>query len=120
VASSDDLPSEPVADALRLEDPSPLLGLAHAFGVDGEIRPLRDASCRSFPVWQLGCAITASIAGLEDAEIDAAALRWREHSEASLDADLYELAGLLADLRAAIRNGDSGERIFVLLEERAF
>lgn len=120
VASSDDLPSEPVADALRLVDPSPLLGLAQALGVGAKMRPLRDATCRSFPVWQLGREITHCIAGFDDAEIDAAAERWHKHSETGLDADLYELAGCLADLRDALRNGDTGEKLFVLLEERAW
>jgi hypothetical protein len=120
VASSDDLPSEPVADALHLKDPSPLLGLASVLGVEAKIRPLRDATCRSFPVWQLGREITQCIAGLDAPEIDAAAERWLEHSEASLDADLFELAGCLTDLQSAIRGGDAGERIFVLLEERAW
>jgi len=120
VASSDDLPSEPVADALHLEDPSPLLGLAGVLGVEAKIRPLRDATCRSFPVWRLGPEITQCIAGLDDAGIDAAAERWLEHSRASLDADLYELARCLADLQSAIRSGDAAEKLFVLLEERAW
>jgi hypothetical protein len=120
VASSDDLPSEPVADALHLEDPSPLLGLASVLGVEAKIRPLRDATCRSFPVWQLGREITQCIAELDAPEIDAAAERWLELSEASLDADLFELAGCLTDLQSAIRGGDAGERLFVLLEERAW
>jgi len=120
VASSDDLPSEPVADALHLDDPSPLLGIAHALGVAAKIHPLRDATCRSFPVWQLGREVTRCLAELDDEEIDDAAERWRKHSETSLDADLYQLAGCLADLRNAVRNSDSGERLFVLLEERAW
>ena len=120
VASSDDLPTEPVADALRLEDPSPLLGLARVLGVEARVRPLRDATCRSFPVWQMGSELSHRIAGLDDAEIDAAAERWQVHSETSLDADLYELTGCLADLRNALRGGDTGERLFVLLEERAW
>jgi hypothetical protein len=120
VASSDDLPTEPVADALRLEDSAPLLVLAQTLGVEAKIRPLRDATCRSFPVWQLSHELTQRIARLDDEEIDAAAERWRKHSEAGLDADLYELARCLADLRSAVRSGAEGERLFVLLEERAW
>ena len=54
IAASDDLPSDPVTDPLRIADPSALLSLAAAFGVDARTRPLRDATCRSFPVWELG------------------------------------------------------------------
>jgi hypothetical protein len=120
VAASDDLPSEPVADALRLDGPSPLLGLAEVLGVEARIRPLRDATCRSFPVWELGPELTRQIAGLDDAAIDAAAERWLKHADASLDSDLYELASLLTDTRDAIRAGDAAETLFVLLEERAW
>jgi len=120
VASSDDLPSEPVADALRLADPSPLSGLVDAVGAETRIRPLRDATCRSFPVWELGHEVARRIAGLEDAAIDAAAERWLKHAETSLDADLYELASCLTELRDAIRAGGDSESLFVLLEERAW
>jgi len=120
VASSDDLPSEPVADALRLDDPSPLRGLATAVGVEARIRPLRDATCRSFPVWELGLEVARRIAGLADDAIDEAAVRWLKQAEASLDADLYELSSCLSDLRDAIRAGGDAESLFVLLEERAW
>ena len=120
VAASDDLPAEPVADALQLDDPSALLGLADVLGVERGIRPLRDATCRSFPVWDLGDEITARIAALDDAEIDAAAERWHASGATHLDADLYELASCLGDLREAVHGGYEGERLFVLLEERAW
>ena len=120
VCASDDLPSEPVADALRIEDPSPLVGLADALQARGSVRPLRDATCRSFPVWDLGPELTRCIAALDDAEVDAAAERWQKRDETSLDADLYELASCLGDLRDAIRAGQEGETLFVLLEERAW
>ncbi len=87
VASSDDLPWEPVTDALRLEDPSPLVGLAEVLGVEPRVRPLRDATCRSFPVWDLGSEITRRIAGLDDTEIEDAAERWQKRSGPALDDD---------------------------------
>jgi hypothetical protein len=120
VAASDDLPVEPCSDPVRVEDATPLAQLASILGVDRKPRPLRDASCRSFPVWDLGSEITRRIAQLDDAEIDDAAERWLKDCETSLDADLYELACCLGDLRAAIRQGEVGETLFVLLEERAW
>lgn len=120
VASSDDLPTEPVADALRIEDPSPLAGLARLLEVDRHPRPLRDATCRSFPVWDLGRDLGLRIAGLDDDEIDDLAEAWQKHDETSLDADLYELAECLGDLREAVRAGEARESLFVLLEERAW
>lgn len=120
VTSSDDLPSEPVADALRLEDPSPLTGLADLLDTSSRARPLRDATCRSFPVWELGLELTRRIASLDDEEIDDLAERWQKNAETSLDADLYEIAGCLGDLREAILRGSEAESLFVLLEERAW
>jgi len=120
VASSHDLPCEPVTDALRLEDPSPLFALPSALGIEAKIRPLRDATCRSFPVWRLGREVTDRLAALAEDEIDSTAERWLKHCETHLDADLYELARCLAELRDAVRNRDAEESLFVLLEERAF
>lgn len=120
VASSDDLPSEPVTDALALADPSPLVALANALGAAARLQPLRDATCRSFPVWDLGPELTRRLAELDDAGVDLASEAWLEHASASLDADAYELACCLGDLRDAVRAGSGGESLFVLLEERAW
>jgi len=120
VSASDDLPAEPVAEALQLDDPSPLLNLAEALGAESAIRPLRDATCRSFPVWDLGDEVAAHIAALDDDEIDAAAERWHAKGATCLDADLYELSSCLGDLRDALHSRGAGERLFVLLEERAW
>lgn len=120
VASSHDLPSEPAADALRLENPSALAGLAGVLGVEKRIRPLRDATCRSFPVWDLGAELTARIGALDDAQLDAAAERWHKNDATCLDADWSELADCLGDLRAAIRAREWGTTLFALLEERAW
>jgi hypothetical protein len=120
VAASDDLPSEPVTDALRLQDPSPLAGLAEVLGLEAKLRPLRDATCRSFPVWEFGGELLQRIAALEDDEIDVAGEQWRKHAGTSLDADLYEVTSCLTDLRDAASGRDALESIFVLLEERAW
>ncbi len=120
VTSSHDLSCEPATEALRVEEPSPLAGLGHVLEVRTGPRPLCDATCRSFPVWDLGRDLTRKIGGLDDAEIDDAAERWQKHDETSLDADLYELVTCLGDLRDAVRAAEEGERLFVLLEERGW
>jgi hypothetical protein len=124
VASSDDLDLAlhvPLAaETLTLTDPSPLVGLGEILGADRRVGPLRDATCRSFPVWDLGSEIAQRLAALDDAMIDLVAARWHAKHASSLDADLYELSTCLADLRDAIRRADAGHRVFVLLEERAF
>ena len=128
VGSSSELLSDPVGDPLRLADPMPLVGLAEALGVEHRVRPLRDATCRSFPVWDLGREIPIRLAVLDETEIDETAEQWHKSYPASFDADLYELTTCLTDLREAscevLRNamgeGNSAEALFVLLEERAF
>ena len=45
---------------------------------------------------------------------------WQKHDEASLDAEAWELAECLADLREARRDAEPGDSLFVLLEERAW
>lgn len=119
VTSSRDLSAEAAADPLRIEEPSPLAGLARVLGARHTPRPLRDATCRSFPVWDLGADLARRIAALDDAEIDDAAERWQKHDETSLDADCWELACCLGDLREALRQRAApDERLFALLEER--
>ena len=120
VGSSDDLPCDPATEPLRLSDLSPLVSLAHLLGVEDPPRPLRDATCRSFPVWTLGSELASQIRSLDDGAIDALAESWQKQSGSSLDADLFELCTCLADLRRALRGCDDGESLFVLLEERAW
>lgn len=120
VSASDDLPSAPVANALRLENPSALRELALILEVERPPRPLRDATCRSFPVWELGPALSNRICALSNAAIDDTAEQWQKSAETSLDADLYELAGCLGDLREALRASAASESLYVLLEERAW
>jgi hypothetical protein len=120
VASSANPDLYPAADPLSLADPSPLVGLGEILGADRRVGPLRDATCRSFPVWDLGSEITQRIAVLDDVELDQIACRWHEKHGKAFDADLYELSCCLTDLRDAIRASDAEHRVFVLLEERAF
>ncbi len=61
VTSSRDLPVDPVAEPLRIEDPSPILGLAGVMGIREPVAPLRDATCRSFPVWEFGPLLSARV-----------------------------------------------------------
>lgn len=71
-------------------------------------------------MWDLGPELTDRVAALADDEIDDAAERWQKHAETSLDADLYELACCLGDLRETVRAGPEGCTLFVLLEERGW
>ncbi len=119
VSTSGDLQSMPVADALRLEDAIALRELALILGVERP-RLLRDATCRSFPVWELGPALCNRISALSDAAIDDTAEQWQKSAETSLDANLHELAGCLGDLREAVRAAAASKSIYVLLEERAW
>jgi hypothetical protein len=120
VGSSDDLPCDPATEPLRLSDLSPLVSLALLLGVEEAPRPLRDATCRSFPVWALGSQVASRIRSLEEEAIDPLAESWQKQSGSSLDADLFELCTCLADLRRALRGCGDGESLFVLLEERAW
>jgi hypothetical protein len=119
VATFDDLPVDPAGDALRGASPAALLALVALLGGDPErqARPLRDATCRSFPIWDLGLAASARIAAAGDAEIDGLASAWLGQV-AALDADAHEVAELLGEIRAALRAGPEGARVFALLEER--
>ena len=118
VTCSRDLPVDPAADPIRLEEPSPLAGLARVLGASPRVRPLRDATCRSFPVWELGDEVSSRIAALDDTELDDVAERWQKHDETALDADLYELANCLGDLRRAVREAGPDDALFAVLEER--
>jgi len=120
VSSSHDLPTDPIAEPLRVETPSPVVALAEALGPGGRAGPLRDATCRSFPAWRFDAEIRRRVAALDDEAIDAIAERWMKLAGPDLDADLFELATCLGDLRDAVRSADPAERLFVLLAERAF
>jgi len=117
VTSSHDLPGDPAAEAIAARGPGALLDLAVA--VAGEdatgFAPLRDETCRSYPVWSVSRRLSDRIEGLDDETIDAIAHAWRPHD----DTDAWERATCLAALRDALRDRDAGEGLFALLEERA-
>lgn len=119
VASSHDLSADPAAEPLRVDDPTPLQAFGACLGEGARLRPLRDASCRSFPVFEVTRAATLRVATLDDEGIDGAAAHWKRLAADRVDADPWELAGRLQDLRTALRTRAQGERLFVLLEERA-
>jgi hypothetical protein len=124
VASVDDLPDGPIGESLALSSPASLRRWAEGLAASERpaIEPLRDATCRSFPVWTTSAAVTRALAELSDAALETAADAWLEAlgPDAS-GADAYTLGTLLGELRAAVRDraGD-GARVHVLLEERAF
>jgi hypothetical protein len=121
VLAYDDIPVDPAGEPLRVPSPAGVLALVALLGGDRsrQSRPLRDATCRSFPIWDMGPHVVEGIAAADDAELDRIAVDWlSELGEA--DTDVYELALLLAEVRAALRSRAEGERLFVLLEERAY
>ena len=70
VSAWDDIPEEPAAESLRIADPRALTTLARLLCGEGEgvVAPLRDATCRSFPVWAFDPALSRRIALLADEE----------------------------------------------------
>jgi len=123
VSAWDDIPDEPAGESLRMAGPGTLKALARlvSHGDEGSVGPLRDATCRSFPVWAFDRALSRRLAGLSDAEIDSLAERWLEDpGAAGMDVDLYELSTLLSGVRDALRERpDPQIELFVLLEEKA-
>jgi hypothetical protein len=123
VSAWDDIPDEPAGESLRIASPGALSALGRL--LCGEtarvVAPLRDATCRSFPVWAFDAELGRRIAELSDEEIDAVAERWLEDPGLQgTEGDLYEVATLLADLREAIRDRSGPEQqLFVLIEQRA-
>lgn len=116
VASLDDLPGEPVGESLRFESLAWLRRLAELVGLPASDfgEPLRDATCQSFPVWELGDRMCERVARLSDQSLDVAAERWVDAAVA--DADAHELCELLCALRQALAEGAS---LYVLIEEKA-
>jgi len=122
VRSIDDV-GEPAGDPLAVESPGALAGLISALDAEprSALRQLRDATCQSFPIWTFAGACTASIAALDDDQVDAVAARWLAADAAALpDADPYQLALCLGALRDALHGAASDARLFVLLEEKAW
>ena len=118
VASSDDLPADPAAEPMTIDGPEALLGLGPALGIDRDpgVRQLRDATCRSYPVWALSQALCARLEALGDDQLDRSADGWQTHE----DSDPYERELCLRELRDALRGRSEEEGLFAFLEERAF
>ena len=119
VASSDDLPGDIAAEPMESDGPAGLTSLASALGVEPTgraARPLRDATCRSFPVWQLDDDMCRRLAALDEATLDECAMKWSPNAVS----DLHERASCLSDLQRALHESADDERLFALFEERAF
>ena len=116
VASIDDLPGDVAAEPIPVEGPAALAELASMVGSSAgpATRQLRDATCRSYPVWVVADACREALAALDDERIDAVAESWKGCG----DADLHERASCLGELREALRDRREGEELFVLFEER--
>jgi hypothetical protein len=123
VASWDDIPTDPIGDPVRAESPALLTSLARILGSDGgaSVSPLRDATCRSFPVWEFDRALGQRLAGLSADALEALAAEWHEAAAAAQpEADLAELQELLAEIRSALADDGAGSSfLYVLLEEKA-
>ena len=115
VTCVDDLPGDPAGEALAVGSPAVLTALVELLE-GGLLQPVRDATCRSFPV-ELGRAI----AGLDTAGLDALADRWHARAARELgDAHPYDLSLCLGEIRDALLASAPGEQLFVLLEEKAW
>ena len=123
VSAIDDLPCDPAGEPVRIESAGVLSALARALCGDGasRVEPLRDATCRSFPVFEFASGVAQALAGLDEARIDEVAESWlADASCRGADIDLHETACLLTEIRDALRDSEAPEaRLFVLLEEKA-
>ena len=120
----DDLPVEPIGEPLAISSFQTLAALASALCGEeqGPMQPLRDATCQSFPIFNFEPGVVKALSNVSDADIDDIARQWLESAEwDDGDRDLYELSDFLKELRegiGAIRN--LGERLYILLEEKAY
>lgn len=123
VNAIDDLPCEPAGEPVRIESTQVLSALARSLcGKDARpVAPLRDATCRSFPVFEFDSGVARALAALSEARIDEVAEAWlADESWRGADIDLYETASLLGEIRQALRESESADAsLFVLLEEKA-
>ena len=123
VGTADDLPCEPAGEPVRINSPGVLAALARILSGDGAsaVKPLRDATCRSFPVFEFASEVARRLAALPAPRIDETAESWLADACCQgADIDLHETACLLTDIRDALRDSETREeRLFVLLEEKA-
>ena len=119
-----DLPVDPVTDPLQIPSIKVLIALTSVvLGQDqGPMQPLRDATCQSFPIFAFEPPVVDAISRYSEQEIDGTARLWLDSAAwDDGDVDLYELSLFLKELRdgiGMIRNID--ERLFILLEEKAY
>lgn len=119
ISTMDDLGTEPAAEPIAVAGPrvlTDLVGCVVPQDSHPQVEPLRDATCQSFPVWSLPETFCTALAPMEEEELDARAASWSTGS----DTDPYERAMELTELRDALRHRSPGERLYALLEERAF
>ncbi|MDP6977347.1 MAG: hypothetical protein QF570_01950 [Myxococcota bacterium] len=126
VMQYDDIPTEPIGEPLSMTSTQPLVALAQAVGGEargaGSLRPLRDATCQSYPIVHFEPTVVRALASLKDSEIDPVAGQWLELANwEDGEIDLYELSQCVEELRAGLgRVRDLGERLYILLEEKAW
>ena len=123
VGSIEDLPCEPAGEAVRIGSAAVLHALSRVLCGDRarRIAPLRDATCRSFPVLEFARDVARTLAELPEDRIDEIAQSWlADASWQQADVGLYEAACLLSEIRQALRESESADApLFVLLEEKA-
>jgi hypothetical protein len=123
VTCSDALPDDASGEPLEVQGLDAVRALACALGrpADDALRQVVDTTCRSFPVWALTPDFSGALRATDDDSIDPAAERWQSGAAAgSMEADLYELSCLIAELRDALAATEGNDRqLFVLLEETA-
>ncbi len=124
VRQYDDLPVDPIGDPLVVQSPKALGALAAALSgaESGSIQPLRDATCQSFPIFTFEPSVVRALVELPEDDLDAVAQAWLDAGNWNEgETDLYELTLVLRELQeglGAIRN--LGERLYILLEEKAY
>ena len=102
VRQYDDLPVEPIGEPLEIPSFKTLVALAAAVSGDaqGPMKPLRDATCQSFPIFSFEPSVIKALANATEDEIDDIAratfgsitldtliktMRWRQEREEKLE-----------------------------------
>lgn len=119
-----DLPVDPIAEPLQIPTAKVLIALASVVlgREQGPMQPLRDATCQSFPIFSFEPAVVDTISGYSEPEIEYTARLWLDSGAwDDGDVDLYELSLFLTELRDGIGKIENiDERLFILLEEKAY
>lgn len=121
---ADSLPADPAGEPLQVPSPAALIALERLLlaRAPARIRRRRDSTYRSFPIWVFDAKLCSVLARLDDSEIDHLATAWLDdEATEGMDSDLFEIATLLADLQAAMRQSTSlGDELFIYLEDKAY